>query len=188
MTVIDDFSTIPATIVEYRKLTKSCTVLFRFSVVCHNALFYHSSMKQSLQILFFGCVAVFGASCAEAWATTLLQCRQGASKHEYINVRYLVRASDQRQLQQQLADWARARNYAAYGQRGEDGLPSRSETWTSILESHRGGVRIEVHFTDGSQNVMVRVKNQCWNAPEDWRQHWRDFQLQMSSWSVYRAK
>ena len=83
----DNFSAMPATIVDCRMLTKPCAVLSRFRVACHNALSYHPLMKQRLKILYFGCFVILDASCSAAWATSLLQCRAGLSKHEYVNVR-----------------------------------------------------------------------------------------------------
>ena len=120
-------------------------------------------------------------------ATTLLECKPGARKLEFVSASYLVRNPDKRRVQQQLATWGLAKRYDVYGQRGEDGTPSRRETWTSVLVSPRRGVRMEVQFTEGRQTAIVRVKNQCWNDPEGWRRHWQLLQSQMSSWGLRRT-
>ena len=147
---------------------------------------YPLLMRQLSQASIFVCWATLAAFPSVSSASTLLECKPGARKLEYVKASYLVRTPDKRRLQQQLATWGGAKHYEVYGQRGEDASVARRETWTSVLVSPRRGVRIEVQFTDGSQTAFVRIKNQCWNHPEGWQQHWLRFQSRMSSWGYRR--
>jgi hypothetical protein len=130
------------------------------------------------------CIIVGAHSVASA--STSLPCRPGAHKQEFGSARYIVRIPDQRTLQQRLGSWAQSAGYSTRGERGEDPASER-ETWSSLLESPRGGVRIEIRFIEGSSIAELHVTNNCWAAAEDWRPHWQRIQSRLSDWGYRKV-
>jgi len=113
---------------------------------------------------------------------TVLACKPGIKPRIFAHLDITVSQTEQARFQHQFETWGNDRGYDVSSVGSSDPYTHPATvTWTSFLQSAHYGVVLEAAGTNRTDHVAVRIENNCWADPEDWKPHWRILKAQLES-------